>query len=118
MSIGSRLKIENIGMLLTAVFYAIVGIVFFVLLALADFRMLHIGIMGIISLVTAYGLFRKRNWAIYPVVMMFFVATTFAVYMLFYLFIQDLLIGLAMIAYLILTWIATAYTATKRTALS
>ena len=117
MSIGSRLKIENFGMLLTAVFYAIVGIVFFALLPLSDFPP-HIAAMGILSFVTAYGLFRKRNWAIYPVVMLFFIATTFSVYMLYYLFGQDLFIGIAITAYLILTWVATAYTATRRTTLS
>lgn len=117
MSIGSRLRIENFGIFLTAVFYAIVGIAFFAMLPLADFPP-HIAAMGILSLVTGYGLFRKRNWAIYPVVMLFFIATTFSVYMLYYLFGQALLIDIAMVTYLILTWVATAYTATKRTTLS
>jgi hypothetical protein len=118
MSIGSRLKIESIGIFLTAVFYTVAGTGFLSILALADFRLLHIGILGVTSLVTAYGLFRKRNWAIYPVVMLFFIATTFALYMLFYLFVQDLIVGIAMISYLILTWVATVYTAVRRTVLS
>jgi hypothetical protein len=117
MSIGSRLKTENFGMLLTAVFYAIVGIVFFAVLPLSDFPP-HIAAMGILSLVGAYGLFRKRDWVIYPVVMLFFIGTTFSAYMLYYVFGQDLLTGLAIVAYLILTWVATAYTAARRTTLS
>jgi hypothetical protein len=117
MSIGSRLKIENIGMVLTAVFYAIVGVVFFVFLPFTNFPP-HIAAMGILSLVTAYGLVAKRSWVIYPVVMLFFIATTFSVYTLFYLSVQDLLIIIGMIAYLVLTWIATAYTSARRATLS
>jgi hypothetical protein len=117
MSIGSRLKIENFGILLAAVFYAIAGIVFLAVLPPSDFPP-HIAAMGALSLVAAYGLFRKRDWAIYPVVMLFFIGTTFSAYTLYYVFAQDLLIGLAIVAYLVLTWVATAYTATKRTTLS
>lgn len=48
MSIGSRLRIENFGIFLTAVFYAIVGIAFFAMLPLADFPP-HIAAMGILT---------------------------------------------------------------------
>jgi len=113
MSLKSKLKIENIGMVATLAFYAIVGIVCFAVLPIADFPP-HIGIIGILSLITAYGLFKKRVWTIWLVVMLFFIATTFSAIMLYYFLGKDLLLDVSMIAYLISTWVFTAYTATKR----
>ena len=113
MSLGSRLKIENLGMFLSSVFYAVAGIVFLAALVMASFP-LHLGIIGIFSLITAYGLFKKRNWVIWFIIILFFVATTFSAYILYYSFWENLLISIGAIAYLILTWIATAYVAAKR----
>jgi len=113
MSLGSRLKIESKGMFTAFVFYAVVGITCFVVLA-TDLRWIHIGIIGIFSLITAYGLFKKRVWTIWLVVMLFFIATVFSAYNLYYSLGKDLILGISMIAYLILTWIFTVYTAAKR----
>jgi len=113
MSLTSRLKIENLGALATTAFYSIVGIIFLVLLAMSGFPP-HIGLMGITSLIAAYGLFRKRSWAIWLVVALFFVATTFAFYTLYFVFATDILATLGMLAYAILTWIFTVYAVAKR----
>lgn len=113
MSFKSKLKIENNGMFIASIFYAIVGIVCFVVLAMTSFPP-HIGIIGIFSLITAYGLFRKRAWTIWLVVMLFFIATTFSVYTLYYFLGKDLLLDISMITYLILTWAFTVYTGAKR----
>jgi len=113
MSLKSKLKIENIGMFAAFVFYAVVGIVCFVLLPMSNIPP-HIGIIGILSLITAYGLFRKRVWTIWFVVVLFFVATTFSAYTLYCLLGKDLLLDISVIVYLVLTWVFTAYTATKR----
>jgi hypothetical protein len=116
MSLGSKLRIDSMGIFLTLVFYIITGIVSIGVLPLANYPP-HVGIVAILSLITAYGLFRKRSWALYPVAMLFLIVTILALYMIYYLFLADLLIGIGMIAYLILTWIATAYTANRRTKL-
>jgi len=116
MSLKSKLKIEDLGMFTAFIFYAIVGIICFVVLPMADFPP-HIGIIGILSLITAYGLFQKRSWAIWLVVMLFFVATAFSTVTLYYVLGNDILFGISMIVYIILTWIFTAYTATKRSML-
>jgi hypothetical protein len=116
MSLGSKLGIDNMGMLLASVFYIITGIVSIGVLPLANYPP-HVGIIAILSLITAYGLLRKRSWALYPVVMLFLIGTILALYMIYYLFLADLFIGISMIVYLILTWIATAYTANRRTKL-
>jgi uncharacterized membrane protein (DUF2068 family) len=72
------------------------------------------GIMGVLSLITAYGLFKKRVWAVWLVVMLLFIATTFSAFMLYYCFGKDLLFDIGMVAYLILTWVFTAYIVAKR----
>ncbi|MEM3010952.1 MAG: hypothetical protein QXE76_04000, partial [Candidatus Bathyarchaeia archaeon] len=73
-----------------------------------------IGLLGIISLATAYGLIRRRRWALWSVFVLFFTNTTFAISMLYYIVGGDILIDAAMILYLALTWIATVYLAARR----
>lgn len=113
MSIGSKLKFESRGMLATTAFYAVAGVTFFVLLVMASFAP-HLGIIGIFSLVTAYGLFTKRAWAIWFVMILFFVATTFSAFMVYYVLGTDYLVGIGAIVYLVLTWVTTVYVVTKR----
>ena len=111
MSLKSRLKIESVGMFVALIFYAVAGIILLAVLPLANFPP-HIGIIGILSLLTAYGLFGKRAWTIWFVIIVFLVGTTFSVATLY--FGRDLLLDISMIAYLILTWIFTAYVTNKR----
>ena len=113
MSIESKLNIESKGIFVTFIYYAIVGVVFLVLLPLSNFPP-HVGIIGIFSLITAYGMFRKRNWTIWFVIIIFFAATTFSAFMLYNYLLKDYIIGISMIAYLILTWVSTVYAASKR----
>ena len=117
MSLKSKLKIENVGMFAAFVFYAVVGITCFAVLAIADFSLIHIGIIGILSLITAYGLFKNRVWSLWVVTMLFFIATTFSAYTLYCAFGENLILDIIAITYLILTWVFTAYTAAKRKAL-
>ena len=71
MSLKSKLEIENFGMFAASIFYTLVGLLCFTVLIIVDFRFVHIGIMGILSLITAYGLFKKRNWSLWVVVALF-----------------------------------------------
>jgi hypothetical protein len=116
MSLGSRLGIESKGMAATLVFYAVVGVVFLALLPLTGFPP-HVGIISVFSLATAYGTFRKRSWAIWPVIILFFVATTFSVYTLYFYLLSDYVLSIGMILYLIATWVFTGYVASKRRSL-
>lgn len=100
-------------MFATFIFYAAAGIILLALLPLTGFPP-HIAIMGIFSLVAAYGVFQKRKWALWLVAIMFFVATVFSLYMIFYYIANDYLLGLSTTAYLILTWIFTFYAISKR----
>jgi len=114
MSLKSKLKIENVGMFAAFVFYAVVGIICFAVLAIVDFSLVHIGIIGILSLITAYGLLRSRAWTLWVVVALLFIATTFSAYTFYFAFEKDVLLDVGMIAYLLFTWVFTAYTAAKR----
>jgi hypothetical protein len=116
MSLGSKLNIESRGMFAAVVFYLVVGIIFLVLLPLASFPP-HIGVIGIFSVIAAYGVFRKRNWTIWFVIILFLVATTFSACMLYYYLQTDYVWSVVMIVYLILTWVFTAYVASKRRSL-
>ena len=117
MSLASKLNIESKGMFAASIFYAIAGIVFLILLVTAGFPP-HLGIIGVFSLIAAYGLFQKRSWSIWLIAILFFVATTFSIYMLhYYLSLSDYLMSLGITAYLVLTWIFSAYAASKRSSL-
>jgi uncharacterized membrane protein YecN with MAPEG domain len=113
MSLRSKLQTENIGMFAALAFYAIAGIVCLAVLPMANFP-LHIGIMGILSLLTAFGLFKKRTWTIWVISVVFLVATTYSAYTLYYYLGRDLLLDVSTSAYLILTWVFTAYVVAKR----
>ncbi|MEM0007439.1 MAG: hypothetical protein QXR89_04135 [Candidatus Bathyarchaeia archaeon] len=114
MGFKSRLKIENIGLLLASIFYTASGIVCIIVLATVDYELIHIGLIGIINLATAYGLIRRRRWALWSVFVLFFTNTTFTASMLYYTLGSDIIIDTAMILYLILTWVATIYLAARR----
>ncbi|MEM3695172.1 MAG: hypothetical protein QXJ11_04360 [Candidatus Bathyarchaeia archaeon] len=113
MSIKSKLKIESTGMLLAFVFYIVAGALCFYFLA-TNPSLIHVGMIGILSVITAYGVFGKRFWALWTAIILFFMVTMFSAVMLYYFFGTDIIIDLGFVAYLILTWIATAYLASKR----
>ena len=113
MSLASKLKMENMETIAPVAFYGLVGIIFLIMLPLSGFPP-HIGLMGVTSLIAAYGLFKKRFWAIWLVVALFFVATTFTLYTLYFVLTIDVLATAGMIAYAVLTWIFTAYVISKR----
>jgi hypothetical protein len=110
---ASKIKMENIGSLASTVFFGIVGLALLILLPFSGFPP-HIGLLGITSLIAAYGLFMKRVWANWLVVALFFVVTTFSFFTLYYVLATDALASAGMIVYVVLTWIFTAYTVIKR----
>jgi uncharacterized membrane protein HdeD (DUF308 family) len=115
MGLKAKLKTENIGVLATSIFYGVAGIVCFAVLAItSEYRLIHVALIGIISLATAYGLFRRRRWSLWSVFVLFFTNTAFALSMLYYTMGSDVLFDSAMVIYLILTWIATVYLAARR----
>ncbi len=116
LSLGSKLKIESKGMFSTLIFYAVVGVIFLALMPMTNFPP-HIGIIGIFSLVAAYGVFKKRAWTVWFIVVLFFSGTAFSAFMIGEMMARDYVLGTFMIAYLVLTWIFTAYAIGRRNAL-
>jgi hypothetical protein len=114
MGLKSKLKVEDGGIFAAFIFHAVVGLVCFAVLATIDFGLIHIGLLGIISLTTAYGLYRRRVWALWSIFAVAFMATVFSVSMLYYTFGSDIIMDVAAVAYLVLTWIFTIYVAAKR----
>lgn len=113
MGVKEKLKIESLGMFAASLFYAAGGIVCLAILA-ADFALIHIGLIGILSLAAALGLFTKRAWALWFVVILFFTVTAFSASMLYYTMGTNILLDTATAVYLVLTWFFTAYMAAKR----
>jgi hypothetical protein len=113
MSFASKLKSAGIQTLAPTVFYGAVGIIFLVLLPFANFPP-HVGLTGILSIVTAYGILKKRFWALWLVVAVFAVATTFSLYTLSIEGFTNWIIGASMVVYAVLTWLVTLYIVLKR----
>jgi formate hydrogenlyase subunit 3/multisubunit Na+/H+ antiporter MnhD subunit len=112
-SLASKLKTENMGSLATIAFYGIAGIILLIAMALSGFPP-HVGLIGITSIIAAYGFFKKRFWTIWLVAALFLVATTFSLFTLYYVIFSDLLATIGMLTYAILTWIFTAYVVAHR----
>ncbi len=113
MPFASKLKTADVRTLAPVAFYGTVGIIFLALLPFANFPP-HVGLTGILSLVTAYGIFKKRFWAVWLVIALFAVATTISLYTLYVVQFSNWLVGISMIAYAVLTWVFTAYIMLKR----
>ncbi len=122
MGLRSKLNTEYKGMFFFAVFYLIAGVVNFIILGVYDLGLFHIALVAVLSVMSAYGLYRLQGWTLWPVVGLFFIATTYAAIMLNVSIenytanqdISNLFTTVVWIMYLLLTWIATIYVAAKR----
>lgn len=112
-----KLKIEDSGIFAAFIFNTVVGVCCLALLALVDFGLIHIGLIGATSLATAYGLFKRRIWAFWSMFAVAIIATVFAASTLYYTAGSIILLDVSMAAYMALTWIFTAYVASRRSKL-
>jgi len=120
MTLKSKLKVENPVVLLFSVFYAVAGAAEIFVLAVTNFTAPpHLGVLGLLSLITAYGLFKMRRWSVLLVTALFFLGVTFSATTLYDSIILQtfegaLLFHVALIAYMIMTVVAFMYVAAKR----
>jgi hypothetical protein len=120
MTTKSGSKIENPVVLLFSIFYIAVGIAEVGYFVIENFAAPpHIPVLGILSLITAYTLFKMKKWALPLVVGLFFVGITFGATTLANSFALQtfggaLLFHLALIAYMILLVIVSGYIVLKR----
>jgi len=120
MTLKSKLKVESLGMFVFSVFYAVVGAALVFILVVSNFTAPpHVGVLGLLSLITAYGVFRMRKWSVLLVIALFFLGITFDATTLYYLIVwqtfeEALLFYVTLIAYLIMTVVASLYVVAKR----
>ena len=107
-SFATKLKAMGVGALLAIIFYAAMGVLFFVLLVSSGYAP-HLGLMGITSLIAAFGLFTKRFWTKWLIVSYSFAATVFAAFTFYGVLGADWLLSFSLIAFALLTWIFTLY---------
>jgi len=112
-SLASKLKSFNRIELITIVFFAISGIALLVYLPLTGFPP-QLGFLGILSLITAYGVFTKRAWAPWLVFILFVGGSTFSLYTLYSIGFSNAPIALIMIAYTVLMWVSAFYLLLKK----
>jgi hypothetical protein len=112
-------KPKNPIMLLFSVFYIVAGIAEIGYFAIATAAPPQIPILGILSLITAFSLFKKIKWTLPLAVGLFvtgitFGATTLSNSLELQSFGDAMLFNLALIAYMILLLIASVYVVAKR----
>jgi hypothetical protein len=112
-SLSKILKTFKTVQLASIAFYAVTGLILFAFLPLTGYPP-HLGFLGIVSLITAYSLFAKREWAPWIVAILFIVTTAFSLDVLFSIGFSNTMVALSMIAYAVLTWFFTASLLLKR----
>lgn len=113
MTLITKLKSLKRIELASLLFYAATGIIFFVFLPFTSFAP-HLGLLGILSLIVAYGLFIERGWAPWLLFVLFVAATAFSIYTIFAAGFSNALLGVGMIAYAVLTWLFGVYILLRR----
>ena len=108
MSLASRLKRFNRIELAALVFYGISGIILLAFLPLTGYPP-QLALLGILSLITDYGIFINRGWAPWLLFILFAGASTFSIYTLAVAGFSNALIGVSLIAYAVLTWVFAGY---------
>lgn len=116
MSLKSKLKIESLGALLFSMFYAVTGIIYLLTIIIYDLGFVHCGILGILSLITALGMFKMKKWSVWLVAILFISGNTFALTILLSPMSSSvgILFQLALTLYLLATWIVSLYVLAKR----
>ena len=120
MASKSSSKIENPAVLLFSIFYIAVGIAEVGYFAIENFAAPpHIPVLGILSLITAYSLFKMKRWSVPLVVGLFVTGITFGATTLYnsiavQTFGGAMLFHTALIAYMIILLIASLYIMTQR----
>jgi len=122
MALKSKLKVESLGVAVFSIFYAIVAVAIISILVLSNFTIPHAMVLAFLSLMTAYGLFRMKKWAVILTIILFFLGTAFSAPLLyhsimvepFFSSLETSLLNLTLIAYIIMLFVALLYVATKR----
>jgi ABC-type multidrug transport system permease subunit len=113
-SIASKLESYSRIELASTAFYAISGIILLLYLPLTGFAP-QLGLLGVLSVIVAYGVYTRRKWTPWINFILFVGASTFAIYTVVSIGFSNVVIALEMIAYVVLTWFFAWYNILKRT---
>jgi hypothetical protein len=119
MTLKSKFKIENPVVFLFSVFYVIAGLAELFYIVISNFTAPpHIGVLGLLNLLTAYSVFKMKRWSVPLVIALFFLGITFGAPVLYYSITQPFegtsLFQAALIAYLLMALAASIYVTAKR----
>ena len=117
-----KLKTEHPGMLLVSLFYAVVGVVLASILVLASFRLFHVGVLAVLNLILAYGLFKMKKWSVKLLAALFLPQIVFGVITIYYAVVvwrfpstwETATFSLSFITYVALCFISLVYVSAKR----
>jgi len=117
-----KLKNEHPGMLLVSLFYVVAGAVLAVILVVSSFSLIHIGILAILNLILAYGLFKREKWSVTLLAALFLPQVMFGsatlyysvVVLTFYSTWENVAFNLLLILYIVLSFISLVYVGVKR----
>ena len=107
-SLTSKLRSFNRIEIASLVFYIAAGVILLVCLPLTGYAP-QLGLLGILSIIVAYGVFTKRAWAPWLIFILFVGASTFSLYTLVVAGFSNALLGIGMVAYVVLTWVFAIY---------
>ena len=113
---GLKSKIGESFAYLSAVFYLASAGFFFYFLVI-DLNMIHVGLLGFLSLITAFGVFKKKSWSVWSAFLVFCAGNAFAISLLLNpltMETSEILSEIGLIAYLILVWATMLYLSIKR----
>jgi|MudIll2142460700_1097286.scaffolds.fasta_scaffold32617_3 hypothetical protein len=114
MSISSTLKNLTVGATASVLFYLVAGVMLLAVLPFLYFPP-HIALAAAMSIVAAYGLFRKKAWAPWITVALFLVSLTMLAFTLFYSMFVNWLASAGLAVYLVLNFYFMYYTLSRGT---
>ena len=108
-------------MLLVSLFYAVVGVVLVSILVLASFRLFHVGVLAVLNLILAYGLFKMKKWSVKLLAALFLPQVVFGAITLYSVMGWTLspvwettAFNLSLIVYVILCFVSLVYVLAKK----
>ena len=109
-------------MLLVSLFYAVVGAFLAFILVFASFRLFHVGVLAVLNLILAYGLFRMKKWSVKLLAALFLPQVVFGAVTLYFSIAEQRFsstwettaFNLSLIVYIVLCFISLVYVSAKR----